>query len=136
MGILKKILNRILKKDKPDVMDYDECAEISREATALKESGNIDLDIIKLQNLGASEKLASYLNKAGRKDDALNTILTIIKEKECDPLPYNAHGYLWGKYASVCFQNKDYENYLHAISLSIFYYVTHNAPIIPGGRNY
>jgi hypothetical protein len=135
MGIFEKILKGILRKEKPNMIDQDEHAKINREATALKESGNIDLAIIKLQKLGASEKLASYLSKAGRKEEALNTILTIIKEREENiPLPYNAHGSLWGKYASICFQHKDYENYLHAISLSIFYYVTHNAPFTPGGK--
>ncbi len=103
-----------------------------REATKLKESGEIrkaiNLIYQSQQQTGylENEKLSSYLSLNNEIEDAVEVLKSAMNKN----FPYNNHSHYWKKISSIYFKHKDFDRYLYALTMSIFYGVIHYFPII------
>jgi hypothetical protein len=107
-----------------------------REATKLKENGNLKgaIDMIRKSHKETGrldhEKLASYLSRNGDVDIAVS----VLKDAMNKELPYNNHSYLWNRIASIYYRNGRLDDYIFAASMSLFFFVVHHTPVVPGGK--
>ncbi|GEM_PF-6762816 len=87
-----------------------------------------DDERIELHNLQKEE--VSNLKMDARSQEAIEELKNAMSRE----FPYNNHSYYWQKISSLYFKNKDMENYLYAITMSVFYCVIHYYTIIGDKR--